>query len=129
MQRVPLARRAVSLFLALLGWVLFFYWWHKVALESTATSASVAVIVLLVVGIVVFYSTVLWIRHNLKLAKHGKRGHSTRWVRPHFDRDHLQRRLVFTDAALRREGTWFVVHSDVEQKRYSHQRLISVNAA
>jgi hypothetical protein len=128
MQRAPLVRRAVILFVAILGWVLFFYWWRKVALESTATAASVAVVVLLVVGIVVFYSTVLWIRHNLKLAKRGKRGFSTRWVRPYFDRDHLNRPLVFTQAAARQEGTWFVVHSDVKEKRYSHHRLTSVSA-
>lgn len=128
MQRVPTIRRAVILFAAILGWVLFFYWWRKVALESTAAAASVAVVVLLIVGIAVFYSTVLWIRHNLKLAKRGKRGTSTRWVRPHFDRDHLNRPLVFSDRLPRHEATWFVVHSDVQQKRYSHHRLTSIGA-
>ncbi len=127
MQRVALGRRAVILIIAFLGWVLFFYWWRKVALESTAAAATVAVVVLLIIGVTVFYSTVLWIRHNLKLAKRGKRGFSTRWVRPYFDRDHLDRPLVFTKAAARQEGTWFVVHSDVKQKRYSHHRLTSVN--
>ena len=126
MQRAPLVRRAVILFVAILGWVLFFYWWRKVALESTATAATVAVVVLVIIGGVVFYSTLLWIRHNLKLAKRGKRGFSTRWVRPYFERDHLDRALVFSDQSPRQEGTWFVVHSDVKQKRYSHQRLISI---
>ena len=128
MQRASLVRRAVILFAALLGWVLFFYWWRKVALESTAAAASVAVVALLIIGIAVFYSTLLWIRHNLKLARHGKRGFSTRWVRPYFERDHLDRALIFSDQSPRQEGTWFVVHSDVTQKRYSHHRLISLGS-
>lgn len=128
MQRVPLGRRAVILFIALLGWVFFFYWWRKVALQSTAGAATVAVVVLLIAGIVVTYFTLLWIRHNLKLARRGKRGFSTLWVRPQFDRDHFDRPLVFSDSTSRQEGTWFVVHSDVKQKRYSHRRLTSVGA-
>jgi hypothetical protein len=116
--------RVRTLIPAVLGWILFVYWWQRVALESTAASATVAMVVLTVIAVAIFYSTILWIRHNIKLAKRGKRGFSTRYVRPNFERDWLDRILVFGEPALTREGTWFVVQANDKEKRYAHQRLI-----
>jgi hypothetical protein len=114
--------------LALLGWMLFFFWWTRVAFESTAAAAIVAVAVLVVIAVSIFYSTLIWIRHNLGLARRGKRGFSTRYLRPLFERDWLDRAIVFHSSTVAREGTWFVVHMDEKEKRYSHRRLIAANA-
>jgi hypothetical protein len=120
------AHRVAVLIAAFLGWVLFFFWWRKVALESTAASATLAVVVLTIIGVAIFYTTLLWIRHNIRLAKRGKRGFSTRYLQPNFERDWLNRPLVFSDLAHRREGAWFVIHADENEKRYDHHRLITL---
>jgi len=127
-ERSPWARRAATLLPAALGWLFFFYWWKRVAIESTASAAVLAVMVLAIVAVSIFSSTLLWIRHNIKLAKRGKRGFSTRYLRPLFERDWLDRPLIFHDGALAREGTWFVVDADEKEKRYSNHRLIAVSA-
>jgi hypothetical protein len=125
--RLTTTRRAGILIPAILGWALFCYWWMRVAFESTAASATVAVALLTMIAVATFYGTLLWIQHNIKLARRGKRGYSTRYVRPSFERDWLDRTLVFPEPALAREGTWFVVQVDENEKQYAHQRLI-VNA-
>jgi hypothetical protein len=121
---VPAARKLLLLIPALLGWALFVYWWTRVAAESTAATATFAVVVLVIIAVSIFYSTLIWIRHNLGLAKRGKRGFSTRYLRPIFERDWLDRALVFRSATSARNDTWLVVHSDQREKRYSHHRLI-----
>jgi Na+/melibiose symporter-like transporter len=129
LERTTALRRALTLLASILAWVLFFYWWRRVALDSTASAATFAVVVLLVIAVVIFYSTILWIRHNIKLAKRGKRGLSTRYLHPEFERDWLDRPLVFGNMIPPRDVTWFVVHTDESQKRYSHHRLIAVSGA
>lgn len=121
-------RRLVLLFLSLLGWLLFFFWWTRVASESTPAAAILAAVILVAIAVSIFYSTLIWIRHNLKLARRGKRGFSTRYLRPLFERDWLDRAIVFRNSAAAREGTWFVVHIDDKEKRYSSRRLIAANA-
>ena len=91
------ARRARILIPSLLGWVLFGYWWIRVAFESTAAAVTVAMALLTVIAVATFYGTLLWIQH-------GKRGLSTRYVRPAFERDWLDRTLVFHEPALARRG-------------------------
>lgn len=116
--------RARILVPSVLGWGLFCYWWIVVALDSTAAAATMAMALLTVIAVFVFYGTLLWIQHNIKLAMRGKRGFSTRYVRPAFERDWLDRTLVFSEPALARDGTWFVVQVDENEKRYEHQGLI-----
>jgi hypothetical protein len=127
-RRDPAAWRIIRLFPAALGWLLFVYWWTRVAAQSTTAAATVAVAVLVVIAVSIFYCTLIWIRHNLKLAKRGKRGFSTRYLRPLFERDWLDRELVFRSASSARNDTWLVVHANVDQKRYSHHRLTAAGA-
>jgi len=108
--------------------MLFFFWWTRVASESTPASAILAAVVLVAIAVSIFYSTLIWIRHNLKLARNGKRGFSTRYLRPLFERDWLGRAIVFRNATAAREATWLVVHIDEKEKRYSHRRLIAAGA-
>lgn len=105
---------------AVIGWLLFVYWWRRVALGSTATAATIAVMVLIVITVSVFFSTLLWIRHNITLAQRGKRGFSTRYLAPNFERDWLDRPLVFLGPVVDpREVTWFVVDADSKEKRFA----------
>jgi len=104
--------------------MLFFYWWQRVAFENTLWTATIAMALLTIMTVSVFYSALVWIRHNLSLASRGKRGFSTRYLRPLFERDWLDRPLVFARSTPPHEGTWFVVHSDENEKRYSHHRIL-----
>jgi hypothetical protein len=124
-ERVPASGMARILLPAALGWILFFYWWTRVAIESTAAAATIAVAVLAIIALSILFSTLVWIRHNIELAKRGKRGFSTRYLRPIFERDWLDRSLVFREQSSARQGTWFVVHADENQKWYHPQRLIA----
>ena len=123
-EHMTAGRRARILIPSVLGWALFVYWWIRVAFESTAWAATVAMALLTMIAVATFYGTLLWIQHNIKLARRGKRGFSTRYLRPAFERDWLDRALVFREPALARDGTWFVVRIDRNEKHYAHQRLI-----
>ena len=109
---------------AALGWLLFFYWWTRVAIESEAAAATLAVAVLAIMTLSILLSTLLWIRHNIALAMNGKRGFSTRYLRPVFESDWLGRPLIFRESNPAREGTWFVIHADAKEKRYLPHRMI-----
>lgn len=81
---------------ALLGWILFFFWWRKAAtpgwVSPTAVLYSLLSIVI-VVSAAVLYSAV-WIVHNKRLARHGKRGFVSFYKSPRFESDALGRQLV-----------------------------------
>lgn len=109
---------------AALGWLLFFYWWMRVAIESEPASATFAVAVLAIITLSILLSTQLWIRHNIALAMNGKRGFSTRYLRPVFESDSLGRPLIFRESSSAREGTWLVIHSDAKVKHYLPHRMI-----
>jgi len=113
---------------AALGWLLFFYWWTRVAMESEAAAATLAVAVLAIITLSILLSTQLWIRHNITLAMNGKRGFSTRYLRPTFEHDFLGRPLIFRESSPAREGTWFVIHADAKEKRYLPHRMIMADA-
>jgi hypothetical protein len=120
------ARAALVLIPTALAWMLFFYWWRRVALENTLGTATLALAILTIVALSILLSTLVWIRHNIKLASRGKRGFSTRYLRPLFECDGLDRPVVFSNAAFALEGTWFVIHADEKEKRYSHHRVLPV---
>lgn len=119
------ARRISILLPSALGWMLFVYWWARVAHESTAAAATTATALLTIITVAVFYTTILWIRHNLELARRGKRGKSTLYIPAVPERDWLNRTVVITAPAAGRHGTWFVVHTDANEKHYTQQRLIA----
>jgi hypothetical protein len=76
------------------GWFLFVYWWDEVTqgeaiVEMLAyTGAALATAVITLAAI-----TTLWVRHNVKVAREGKRGRVTAYLPPQIDRDRLGRRL------------------------------------
>lgn len=77
------------------GWFLFVYWWDEVTQgQATAemlayTGAALATAVMALAAM-----TTLWVRHNVKVARQGKRGRVTAYLPPRVDRDRLGRRIV-----------------------------------
>jgi len=80
---------------ALLGWVLFFFWWKKASTPGWVSPRAVIYSLLSIAGVVtaaVAYS-VVWIFHNKRLAKRGKRGFVSFYKPPRFESDALGRKL------------------------------------
>lgn len=114
---------AVNGLVALLAWAVFFYWWAVVATDVARVRVEYALWVLTLMAVGVFFVTLLWIRHNLRIASRGKRGFSTRYLVPVFENDYLNRPLEFRPATPRGER-WVVVHADAERKVYESQCLM-----
>ena len=79
---------------AFLGWALFFFWWKK-AYSGTVSQRAVTISLLVIAGVVAvaaLYSSV-WIFHNKRIARRGKRGFVSFYKPPNFVSDALGRRL------------------------------------
>jgi len=105
---------------ALLGWVLFFFWWRKAAtpgwVSPTAVFYSLLSIVI-VVSAAVLYSAV-WIFHNKRLARKGKRGFVSFYKPPRFEADALGRQLKLPPMEPDKYGPIMVVRTINTQKEY-----------
>lgn len=80
---------------ALLGWVLFLFWWMKAATPGWVSPSAVfysLLTIIIVVSGAVLYSAV-WILHNKRLARKGKRGFVSFYKPPRFQADALGRQL------------------------------------
>lgn len=124
MSRPSRARQTVTYVVAFAGWVLFGFWWHRVALQSTPSSAEAAAFALVVMAVITFFFTLIWIRHNMRLARNGKRGKTALYLEPDFQVDSLNRALVFDEAGGVREDAWFVLDADEREKRYTYGRHV-----
>ena len=81
---------------AFLGWCLFFFWWKKASTPGWVSPRAVAYSLISISSIVaaaVIYSTV-WILHNKRIARKGKRGFVSFYKPPRFESDALGRRLT-----------------------------------
>ena len=91
MKTVLLALRWVCAFL---GWALFFFWWKK-AYSGTASVRAVTISLLVIAAVIVAavaYAAV-WIFHNKRVARRGKRGFVSYYKSPRFEADALGRSL------------------------------------
>ena len=90
--RIPkICARLLSIFI---GWFLFVYWWDEVTQgEATVEILAYTGAALAVAVIALAAMTTLWVRHNVKVARQGKRGRVTAYLPPRIDRDRLGRRL------------------------------------
>lgn len=89
-------RRAWHLLLALVGWLLFGYWWwlvwHRVSRQEVVyTGVFIAVTTVVSVAL-----TGLWALYNKRLARTKTPRRHVREVRESYERDTLGRRVTFT---------------------------------
>ena len=89
--------KSVRLILAAFAWVLFAIWWTRVTRPSWTPRIEITralwVIVLVAAAFIAF--SVLWIRHNMRLAQKGRRGKVSNYVFFANAKDALGRALVF----------------------------------
>ena len=53
--------------IALCGWILFVYWWHRVIPQITRRDASAAAIFIASTFVVTLVVTLVWVYYNIKL--------------------------------------------------------------
>lgn len=97
----PPVRRAgriqtvLHLVLALLGWVVFGWFWFEVMTRTPTEESAVGVLVVGILLVVSLSLTVAWIRHNLVLSqKHEGRRKEAQAVTPDWSRDVLGRTVA-----------------------------------
>jgi hypothetical protein len=92
-----LASRVLVWLLVGSGWAVFAAWWIIVLSRESVQSFAVALGLL---GGTIATSAIamtLWTRHNIRLARRGKRGKSSLYIPMVFERDTLGRPLAFPD--------------------------------
>ncbi len=77
------------------GWLLYVYEMVHVSRCTPRKEEISFVILVILAGLLIHVSIVVWIGHNKRLAMQGRRGHSTRYTTPVFTHDHLGRQLFF----------------------------------
>jgi hypothetical protein len=75
------------------GWALFASWWIIVLQRESVRSFGVALGLLAATLGAVAVAMGLWTRHNMRLARRGKRGTSSAYIPMEWERDTLGRRL------------------------------------
>jgi hypothetical protein len=91
MRILKICARLLSIFI---GWFLFVYWWDEVTQgEATVEILAYTGAALATAVITLAAMTTLWVKHNVKVARQGKRGRVTAYLPPRIDRDRLGRRL------------------------------------
>ena len=112
-----LARVGAWVFIAI-GWAIFAAWWVIVLQRESARALGTALGLLAAILVTSAIAMTLWTRHNIRIAKKGKRGHSSRFIPMHWDRDTLGRRLAFPDAEGARTAGEVRVVLEGNTKRY-----------
>lgn len=81
---------------AFLGWCLFFFWWRKASTPGWVSPRAVGFSLFSIVAVLscaIAYS-IIWILHNKRIARQGKRGYVSFYKSPHFESDALGRKLT-----------------------------------
>ena len=105
---------------ALLAWLLFFFWWRKAATPGWVSHTAVAYSLLSIVAVVsaaVLYSAI-WIVHNKRLARRGKRGFVSFYKPPLFEADALGRQIKLPPVQLDQHDAIIVVRTVNNDKEY-----------
>ena len=98
-----------------IGWLLLFGGWARVAVNGTMPTWPMAITPVLV-GIVAAFVTSVWIRHNVSLHRRLGARRAAAVVVSHYGRDHLGRRIVGGHAPT--AWSQACVQSTARRKRY-----------
>jgi hypothetical protein len=114
-------RHLLHVLASLAMWCLFGYYWYVVLARDISPYTVRAVIILGVVILVGLVLTVLWIGHNLRVArKHGERRRSfPQTGDPTLERDTIGRPVECPDLATLRRARVVEVTADEDGKRYA----------
>ena len=120
MRKIFFIVRVIS---AVLGWVLFFYWWRVVILAGV-TNRNVLISLLVIAGtlLAACLYAIAWIVHNKRVARRGRRGAVSFYVSPKFSTDALGRRLLLPEFGSGNDGRVTIVTITRGNKQFSTEK-------
>jgi hypothetical protein len=86
--------------LVVAGWLVFAAWWVIVLRRESIQSFGVALGVLASIVVACAVGMALWTRHNMRIARNGKRGYSSLFIPMHWERDALGRPIELPSRAV-----------------------------
>ena len=101
------------------GWTLFVYWWSKVVRTDQPRPLITLVLAIALFSAVTLLAALLWIRHNQRLARGGKRGMASRYHAPKFEHDALGRTIVLPNGGQVQAADVVVIASFAQLKTYT----------
>lgn len=117
-------RTALHLVLALVGWVVFGWFWFAVMTRTPTAASALGVLVVGVLLVVSVTLTVAWIRHNLLLSqKHAGRRSRVRTVVPDWSRDALGRTVAGPTWGVLQEAEQVEIEIDAAAGRKTYRAL------
>ena len=117
-QRRPVA---TWLFLAF-GWALFALWW-RVVLTTESLDFLFRALAVVGIGVVVVLSfSLTWVGHNKRLARKGRRGLTSRYIAPSWERDAIDRPVNMPPRSVLERAAVITVSADGQTKRYDVER-------
>ena len=123
---IPLTRRQVIgsvtwAMISLLGWGLFVYWWRTVMSAEQPRPFIQLLLFITLLCLLTLLTTLSWIWHNMRIARHGRRGMASRYRPPLYEEDALGRTVTIEDAHLVRSARVIVVTADETTKTFTPQ--------
>jgi len=115
-------RQTMHILVSILLWIVFGYYWYLVTHQSLSSGVVLAIKVLSLLVVLGIITTVLWIRHNERLARRDQR-RSPRPSPPEIlDHDHIGRRIAGPGlAALKHARVTEIDIDDQDVKSYDIQ--------
>ena len=107
---------------ALLGWILFIYFWRIVGERGLSPGALISLVAMAVFLAVVIISTTLWILHNLKIARTNRRKGGRDIPELAYRQDKIGYTIENEDFELLKGARFIEVKIEVERKIYSRSR-------
>jgi len=86
-------RQVIHGLVSILLWIVFVYYWFLVAHQSAGAGVLLAVKVLAVLVVLGVAATVVWVRHNERLARRNRRTRTREAPPEVLDVDHVGRRV------------------------------------
>ena len=100
------------------GWLLFALWWWVVLEKESLSFLGRALAVVGAGAVLVLAASLAWVQHNKRLARTGKRGNASPYIRRSWTRDALGRPVMFPPAELLKTARVISVKATATGKRY-----------
>jgi hypothetical protein len=102
----------------LFGWTFFVWSWLDILGENDPLMVMNTLATLVVIADVFLVVTLVWISHNRRLARRGKRGLASAVRVPRFERDRVERLYVLPERLDLHSAPVLIVSVTAEQKVY-----------
>lgn len=107
---------------AVLGWILFIYFWRIVGKRGLSPGALISLVAMVVFLAAVIISTTLWIMHNLRIARTNRRKGSREVPELAYRQDKIGYTIENEDFESLKGARFIEVNIEGNRKIYRHAR-------